>query len=75
MNKYLFTFGQLHKYVDRHQIIYASYPDTAADKMFEIHGREWSFQYTEKEWEQYKSEGFFKNNTPLEEIYYCEEEA
>ncbi|MEV9639516.1 hypothetical protein ABZ756_02310 [Mammaliicoccus sciuri] len=74
MNKYLFTFGQGHPLFGRHQIIYASYPDTAEDKMFEIHGREWAFQYTQENWDMYKSEGFFKYNLPLEKIYYCEEE-
>jgi len=57
-----------------HQVIYASYPDTAEQKMFEVHGRDWAFQYTEKIWEQSKLEGFFKNNLPLETVYYCEEE-
>lgn len=75
MNKYIFTFGQQHHLSNRHQVIYASYPDTAANKMFKIHGREWAFQYSEEVWEQSVSEGYFKNNLPLEEVYYCEEES
>ena len=74
MKKHIFTFGQRHKYRDRHQEIFASTPDQAEEKMFEVHGRDWAFQYTEQQWEQSKSEGFFKNNQPLKPIY-CEEEA
>lgn len=74
MKKHIFTFGQQHPLSNRHQVIYASYPDTAEQKMFEIHGRDWAFQYTEEMWEQSKAEGHFKNNLPLEKVYYCEEE-
>lgn len=74
MDKHYFTFGVNHPNRNRHQIIYASYPDTAAEKMHEIHGRDWAFQYTEKEWWRARIDGFFEENLPLEEIYYCEEE-
>lgn len=75
MDKHIFTFGQHHKWSNRHQVIYAKYPDTAERKMFEIHGRDWAGQYSEEVWEQYKVEGHFKNNLPLEKVYYCEEKS
>lgn len=69
MDKHIFTFGQHHEYCDRHQIIFANEPEKAEDKMFEVYGRNWAFQYTEKQWEKSKSEGFFLKSEPLEPIY------
>ncbi|WP_060210345.1 hypothetical protein [Sporosarcina koreensis] len=74
MEKHYFTFGQSRSLANRHQVIVASSPDAAREVMVRHFGWDWAFQYTEKEWNGFKEEGFFKNNQPLETIY-CQEEA
>lgn len=73
MKKHIFTFGIMHPYSDRHQVIYAKDAETARQAMIDTYDNNWAFQYTEEEWEKSKSEGYFKKNQPIEAIY-CEEE-
>ncbi|MHC8517030.1 hypothetical protein [Sporosarcina sp. ITBMC105] len=75
MEKHYFTFGQNHPYTKRHQIIMAITADAARESMVRHFGWDWAFHYTENEWQECIDKGFFKNNQPLEKIYYCEEEA
>lgn len=74
MNKYIFTFGSNHLYQGFYQPIYASNSILAREKMKELHGLKWAFQYTEKEWKETQEE--LKDFAPLEqplEPVFCRE--
>ena len=45
---WIFTFGFSQKYPNSYMIIYGT-EDSARNKMFEMFGREWAFQYETKE--------------------------
>lgn len=51
---YYFTFGSFSgdEYQGRVQPILASDWGKARDKMFDLHGDRWAFQYTEKSWNE-----------------------
>lgn len=68
-DEHYFTFGQAHKYSGHHQVIFSDSPEAAEEKMFEVYGRNWAFQYTKKQWEQQKAKGSFLNSEPLEPIH------
>lgn len=55
---FYFTFGVGHKLGGHCQPIQAKNHQEARQKMFEMHGKEWAFQYTEKQWEKATEEGF-----------------
>lgn len=51
------------------QPIKASSWDEARAKMFELHGAEWCFQYSEEQWEQMKLRScWFPTEIPLDVI-------
>lgn len=45
-----FTFGMGHELAGHVQPIKADSPEAARDKMFELHGKKWAFQYSEQEY-------------------------
>lgn len=45
-----FTFGMGHELAGHVQPIMAENPEAAREKMFEVHGKKWAFQYSEKEY-------------------------
>lgn len=59
MEKHYFTIAT--GYPEQVRVINAPTPMMARQEMFRVHGNNWGFQYTEKEWKQSLSEGFFKN--------------
>lgn len=71
MGKHIFTFGVGQPLWDKYAVIEASSPEKAREKMFDVFGREWSMQYTSKEFAQAKAEGFFRNLESLPTIF-CE---
>lgn len=74
MNKYIFTFGSNQLYAGFYQPIYANNSLEAREKMVELHGLKWSFQYTEEEWNKTKDElSGFQLEQPLEPVF-CKEE-
>lgn len=46
---WIFTFGWGQQYENCYVRIKGTY-ESARDKMFEAYGKEWAFQYSEKEW-------------------------
>lgn len=61
MNTYYFTFGinhDLHGFVQK---IYADTKNQAIQRMCDRYGNEWAFCYSEFEWYESVSKGFFKN--------------
>lgn len=68
MNKYYFTFGLGHDNCDRYQIIIADDAYKACQKMFEMYGNQWGFQYTQAQWEKVKADGHFYRLKALEEV-------
>jgi hypothetical protein len=54
--KYYFTFCGRHDLAGYCQPIEAKDYGTAREKMFELHGDKWGFQYSEKEWQGFKSD-------------------
>ena len=59
---YYFTFGNFggdDKYLGCVQPILASDWGKARDKMFDMHGDRWAFQYTEKSWNEAKQQKKF----------------
>jgi hypothetical protein len=71
MNKYIFTFGCGQENAGHCQPIFAGSYGAAREKMFELHGEKWAFQYTGEEWEGLKSreDRYFPLETELEPIY------
>lgn len=61
MGQHYFTFGVGHPYWTRYVVIQAISAERAREKMFETFSNEWSMQYTEQEFRNAKSEGFFLN--------------
>ena len=55
MKKFIFTFPQSHILKGRCQVIIAEDDEVARDLMFQYHGENWAFQYSEKEWDDYKN--------------------
>ncbi len=62
-----FTFGIGHKLAGQVQPIQAASVEEAREKMFEVHGRKWAFQYNEDEYLQARKEGYARE-TLLEPI-------
>lgn len=56
MNKWYFTFGIRHLQAGYCQPIIAIDEHAARNKMFELHGRSWAFQYSSEEWERHRSD-------------------
>lgn len=50
LNTYYFTFGSKQCYEGKYQPIMAKNMEIASKKMFEMYGRDWSFNYTEEQW-------------------------
>lgn len=74
MEKWIFTFGQNSGLSGYCQPIYAKSMKQAREKMFELHGRKWAFQYSIDKWEEFKSdpERLWHMEEELKPIY-CEE--
>lgn len=72
MKKYIFTFGFNHANKGYCQPIYAKSYDKAREKMFEIHGDKWAFQYDGDTWDGYKNDTdrCWDLEKELEPIYY-----
>jgi len=51
------TFGSGHKFSGYCQPIMASSPWIAEEKMFELHGKQWAFQYLENEFKILQKQG------------------
>ena len=66
---WIFTFGYGQKYQNHYVRIYGTF-DSARQKMFDKYGSEWSFQYTEPEWNQWEKErpSYLPTEEMLEEI-------
>lgn len=69
MNTYIFTFGLGSQLKERYQPIIADDYEQARKVMESVYGTNWSFGYTEEEFEQSKQKGFFLNLIPLEKLY------
>lgn len=54
MQKFIFTFTQNHPLKNHCQAVYAEDQHNARLRMCERYGRNWGFQYTEEEWEEYQ---------------------
>jgi len=65
MNMYIFTFGINRKHCDNFQPIIANSMEEAEKLMFEHHGQDWAFGYTEKSFNKSRQQGLFTNLTPL----------
>lgn len=59
MEQHIFTFGGGHPFWNKYVVIQADSPERAREEMFAAFGNAWSMQYTSKEFQQAKSEGFF----------------
>lgn len=68
MTKYIFTFGLGGPNAHVYQPVTATDWESAREAMVEKHGVAWAFQYTEEEFEQGKSRGYFNTLLPLETI-------
>jgi len=55
LEKYIFTFGCGQKQAGYCQPIFAKDYEAARNKMFELHGGDWAFQYTGERWEAIKN--------------------
>lgn len=62
-----FTFGVGQELAGHVQPIKADSPEEAREKMFEVHGKKWAFQYSEEEYLKARLEGY-ANETLLEPI-------
>lgn len=73
MGKWFFTFGMGQTLQGHCQPIYAQSYGHAREKMVEVYGGRWAFQYSEKEWEDSKTNPnrFWPMEKELEPIY-CE---
>lgn len=65
MKKYIFTFGCGQELAGFCQPIIAESHKAARDKMFELHGDRWGFQYSEENWEECKQSAK-ENGYPIE---------
>lgn len=65
IKKFIFTFGCGQENAGYYQEIYAKNSDEAREKMFEMYGDKWAFQYTEEDWERNK-ERAVQNHYPIE---------
>ena len=66
---YIFTFGYGQQHQNQYVKIYGTY-DSARQKMFDKYGSEWSFQYTEHDWNEWERTrpSYLPVETMLEEI-------
>lgn len=62
-----FTFGIGHEFAGHVQPIKADSPEAARQKMFEVYGKKWAFQYSEDEYLKARQEGYARE-TLLEPI-------
>lgn len=71
MEKFIFTFGGNHPLEGKCQPIYAKSYNEARNKMIEIHGMSWAFQYTNEDWEKARNDEnrFWPMEIELESIY------
>lgn len=53
-----FTFGVGQELAGHVQPIMADSPEAAREKMFEVHGKKWAFQYSEDEFLKARKEGY-----------------
>ena len=58
---YFFTFGSGQKHQGYVQPVLASSWGQAREKMVELNGTDWAFQYTEAQWNKWKEDVFEKN--------------
>lgn len=68
-----FTFGTGHIQDGYVLPIVAHSPDAAREKMFDLYGKQWSFQYTAVEWQQSLAEGNFKTVKMLPKVFCIQE--
>ena len=68
MKKFYGTFGLGHEYRGKIQPIYAIDRQEAEKKMIEVHGDQWAFLYTEKEFSNFLREGFYTDAEMLPTI-------
>ena len=76
LKKYIFTFGIGHPFAGFAQPIYAKNHATARQRMWQLHGAKWGFQYDELDWEKAKlssKEHGYKLETELEPMYVRED--
>lgn len=66
--KFMFTFGVNHKLKSKYQPITAINESLARSAMFRVYGSNWSFCYSEEEFNQLKEQGRFLDLEPLETI-------
>lgn len=52
---YIFTFGVGQEHEGHYIKIYGTY-DSAREKMFEMYGDKWAFQYDEERWQKWEHE-------------------
>lgn len=66
---WIFTFGGGQKYAGRYVKIKGTF-DSARQKMIDRYGLEWGFQYSEEDWENWKTnpKRFWPMETELEVI-------
>lgn len=56
MEKWIFTFGGNHALEGKCQPVYAENYSRARETMAEVYGSNWAFQYSEKDWEEFKND-------------------
>ena len=66
---YIFTFGCGQQHEGRYVKVYGSYVE-AREKMIEKYGKEWAFQYSEEEWNDWEARrpSYIPAETMLEEF-------
>lgn len=52
---WIFTFGSGQQYAGHYVKIKGTW-DSAREKMFAKYGKDWGFQYSEKEWEKFEND-------------------
>jgi hypothetical protein len=75
LEKYIFTFGCGQKQAGYCQPIFAKDYEEARNKMFELHGAKWAFQYTGERWDAIKNNPnrIYTIETEMDPVY-CETE-
>ena len=69
-NEWIFTFGCGQKHAGKCVRIKGTYAD-AREKMFRLFGKEWSFQYSATQWEEFKESNLpyeVETEVPIEDL-------
>lgn len=69
MNRYVGTFGIGHELGQRYQPISAPGLIEAQRAMRSVYGTDYAFLYTQEQFNQSKSNGYFKNLRPLQTLF------